>query len=104
MAAKKIYVGNLPFRATEETVKSFFAPYGEVHSVNIITDRETGRARGFCFVEMENADSAIAELNGKEMEGRALRINEARDRAAGDNNRGGGDRGDRGGNSRKNSW
>jgi RNA recognition motif-containing protein len=78
--AKKLYVGNLPFRATEEEVKSLFAQYGEVLSVNIINDRETGRPRGFCFVEMENADEAIAGLNEKDFGGRPLRINEAQER------------------------
>lgn len=78
--AKKLYVGNLPFRATEEEVKSLFAQFGEVLSVNIINDRETGRPRGFCFVEMENADEAIAGLNEKDFGGRPLRINEAQER------------------------
>jgi RNA recognition motif-containing protein len=78
--AKKLYVGNLPFSSTEEQMKAHFGPFGEVHSVKIITDRATGRSRGFCFVEMENADAAMAELNGKEFGGRKLMINEARER------------------------
>ena len=78
--AKKLYVGNLPFSATEDQVKEFFGQFGEIHSVKIITDRATGRSRGFCFVEMENADAAMAELNGKEFGGRKLMINEARER------------------------
>ena len=78
--AKKLYVGNIPFSSTEEEMKAHFGAFGEVHSVKIITDRATGRSRGFCFVEMENADAAMAELNGKEFDGRKLMINEARER------------------------
>jgi len=78
---KKLYVGNIPWSATQEQMKDLFSPIGEVKSVNIITDRETGRSRGFCFVEMENADEAIAQLNGKELGGRAMKINEALERA-----------------------
>jgi RNA recognition motif-containing protein len=77
---KKLYVGNIPWTATEDQLKQYFAPIGEVQSVNIIVDRETNRSRGFCFVEMENADEAIAQLNGKEFEGRVLKINEAQER------------------------
>ena len=77
--ATSIYVGNLPWSATQEGVESLFSPYGEVLSVKLVSDRETGRARGFGFVEMEDADAinAIAALDGKEFEGRALRINKA---------------------------
>ena len=77
--ATSIYVGNLPWSATQEGVESLFSPYGEVLSVTLVSDRETGRARGFGFVEMEDADAinAIAALDGKEFEGRALRINKA---------------------------
>ena len=73
--ATSIYVGNLPWSATQEGVESLFSPYGEVLSVKLVSDRETGRARGFGFVEMEDADAinAIAALDGKEFEGRALR-------------------------------
>lgn len=78
--ASKLYVGNLPFSATEEELKTYFSEVGEVQSVKIITDRDTGRSRGFCFVEMENADAAIAELNGKEMDGRKITVSEARER------------------------
>lgn len=88
--AKKLYVGNIPFSSTEEQMKAHFGAFGEVHSVKIITDRATGRSRGFCFVEMENADAAMAELNGKEFDGRKLMINEAREREirpSGDRNR-----------------
>jgi RNA recognition motif-containing protein len=97
--SKRIYVGNLPFRATEEQVRDLFAQYGQVDAVAMITDRETGKFRGFCFVEMGDtvADSAIRALNGYQMEGRALRINEAMPR---DNQRGGGGGGGYGGGSR----
>ena len=80
--SKKIYVGNLPFSATENEVKDLFGEFGEVESVNLITDRDTGRPRGFGFVEMsaEQADAAIQALNGRDMGGRALNINEARPR------------------------
>ena len=79
---KRIYVGNLPFSATEDEITALFAQHGTVNSVNLITDRETGRPRGFGFVEMEGdgADSAIAALNGTMMGGRALKVNEARPR------------------------
>lgn len=79
----KLYVGNLPFSATEEAVRALFAPHGTVEKVSLITDRDTGRARGFGFVEMSNADAsrAMQALNGSDFEGRALKINEAQDRA-----------------------
>ena len=78
---KNIFVGNLNFGATEDAVRSLFEAYGTVERVNIITDRDTGQARGFGFVEMSvnaEADRAIAELNGRELDGRALNVNEAR--------------------------
>jgi len=80
--SKKIYVGNLPFSATESEIESLFAQHGEVVSVKLITDRETGRSRGFAFVEMEEegAEAAMRELAGHEMDGRPLRVNEARER------------------------
>ncbi len=80
---KNIYVGNLPFSATEAAVKGLFEEYGPVNSVNLITDRDTGRLRGFGFVEMEdeaNAASAIKALDGQEFDGRPLKVNEARER------------------------
>lgn len=82
---KKIYVGNLPFSATEDEVRALFAEFGDVESVALITDRETGRPRGFGFVEMapDAADAAIKALDGREMGGRNLRINEARPRNEG---------------------
>lgn len=78
---KKLFVGNLPFSATQEEVRSLFAEFGEVERVSIITDRDTGKPRGFAFVEMpqdEEAERAIAALNGKQFGGRALNVNEAR--------------------------
>ena len=77
---KKLYVGNLSFGTTEGDLDSLFAQAGEVESVRIITDRDTGRSRGFGFVEMseENADKAIAQFNETELDGRALTVNEAR--------------------------
>ncbi|HOB53929.1 MAG TPA: RNA-binding protein [Acidobacteriota bacterium] len=77
----KIYVGNLPFSATEDQLQQMFAAYGAVESVSVITDRETGRPRGFAFVEMSNgANEAIQSLNEKVMDGRTLKVNEARPR------------------------
>jgi hypothetical protein len=79
---KKIYVGNLPFSATEDDIRQLFGQHGEVNSVALIMDRETGRPRGFGFIEMDDneATAAISALNGHEMDGRALNVNEARDR------------------------
>lgn len=79
----QIYVGNMSYGTTEETIEGLFAEYGEVGSVKLITDRETGRAKGFGFVTMDDdaaANKAIEELNGKEYDGRTLRINEAKPR------------------------
>jgi len=89
---QKIYVGNLPFQSTEAEIEQLFSGYGEVLSVALPTDRETGRPRGFGFVEMSNEDAAkaIAALNGKDFGGRSLNVNEARPREAGS---GGGGRG-----------
>jgi len=85
---KKIYVGNLPWSSDDASLRELFATVGEVLSVAVISDRETGRSRGFGFIEMDDADAdkAIAELNGREVDGRELRVNEARERP----NRGGG--------------
>lgn len=81
--SKSIYVGNLPWAATEEQVRELFAPYGEVIGVKLVSDRETGRARGFGFVEMEDADAekAIEKLDNTNFGGRTLRVNEAKPRA-----------------------
>lgn len=80
--AKKIFVGNLPFSITSEELKEAFAAYGEVLSAHVVTDRVTGRSRGFGFVEMEPAaaDAAISALNGKELGGRPLRVDQAKER------------------------
>jgi RNA recognition motif-containing protein len=89
-----VYVGNLPFSATESDVRSLFESHGPIASVNVIMDRETGRARGFAFVEMEevnDAANAIRALDGTDMGGRALRVNEAQDKRGGGG--GGGGRG-----------
>jgi RNA recognition motif-containing protein len=78
----KLYVGNLPFSATEEAVRALFAAHGTVEKVSLINDRDTGRPRGFGFIEMSNSDAsrAMQALNGKDFDGRALRINEAQDK------------------------
>jgi len=96
---KKIYVGNLPFSATDEEVTELFSQHGTVHSVALINDRETGRPRGFGFVEMDDdaAQAAIQALDGHEMGGRALRVNEAQDRPRRGGGGFGGGRGGRGG-------
>jgi RNA recognition motif-containing protein len=101
---KKVYVGNLPFTATEAEITELFEKHGTVHSVALITDRETGRPRGFGFVEMdpEAADAAIAALNGYEMGGRALNVNEARERPRRSSGYGGGGGGRGGG--RRERW
>ena len=81
---KKIYVGNFSFNMTEEELRSMFEPYGNVESATLVTDRDTGRSRGFGFVAMSNdaeAEKAMAGLNGKESGGRALTVNEARPQA-----------------------
>jgi RNA recognition motif-containing protein len=93
---KNIFVGNLPFSATEDALRDLFSPLGELQQVRIMTDRDTGKSRGFAFVEMvqdEEAAKAIATLNGKDFGGRALTINEARPKPA----RSGGFRSSRGG-------
>ena len=101
---KNIFVGNLDFNVTEEAVRNLFERYGAVNSARIMTDRDTGRSRGFAFVEMENeteADQAISALNGYTMDGRALNVNEARPKpdrsfgAGGGNRFGGGGGGGR---------
>lgn len=99
--AKRIYVGNLSYEATEDQVRDLFAEYGTVESVVMINDRETGRFRGFCFVEMDNAgaDKAIEALDGRDVDGRSLKVNEAKPREDRGDRRGGGGggRGQRGG-------
>ena len=92
--SKTLYVGNLSWGVTEDKVRELFEQYGPVASIRWITDRDTGRFRGFCFVEMEAeaADKAVVALNNYEFEGRALRVNEAQER---EDRRGGGGGGGR---------
>ena len=95
-----IFVGSLPFKLEEADLKELFEAFGEVDSVKIINDRETGRSKGFGFVEMaddEAANKAIAELNGREVAGRNIVVNQAEDKKPRDNNRGFGGGGGRGG-------
>ena len=90
---KNLFVGNMSFSTTEGDLRSIFEPFGEITRVQLITDRDTGRARGFGFVEMSNdeeATKAIAALNGTQMDGRALNVNEAKPKTAGSAPRGGG--------------
>jgi RNA recognition motif-containing protein len=93
---KKLYVGNLPYGVTDSDLEQMFAPHGTVQSAQVIMDRDTGRSKGFGFVEMgsdQEAQTAIAAMNGKDMQGRPLTVNEARPKEGG----GGGGRGGRGG-------
>ena len=96
--AKRIYVGNLPFRVTEGEISELFEQHGNVLSVNLINDRQTGRPRGFGFVEMDDeaADSAISALDGMDFGGRTLRVNEAQERRTGGGGGEGGGGGGRG--------
>ncbi len=101
--SKRIYVGNLPFSASDDEVRAKFEEFGEVSEVHLVTDRETGRPRGFGFVEMASgADEAIQALHQTEMGGRALNVNEARPRTD-RGPRGGGGGGYRGG-GRQHGW
>ena len=98
--ARKIYVGNLPWSTTSADLEALFAPHGPVRSAEVISDRETGRSRGFGFVEMETDDglqAAISALNGYEINGRPLTVNEARERTPRPGGGGGGGRGGYGG-------
>ncbi len=94
---KKLYVGNIPFSATEADLRELFEPHGSIESINVITDRETGRPRGFAFVEMNDAESAskaMQALDGLDMGGRNLKVNEANERPPrGGGGGGGGGRG-----------
>ncbi len=100
---KNIFVGNLSFNTSEEELRQIFEGYGQVDRVSIMTDRDTGRSRGFGFVEMasnEDGEKAITALNGSQVGGRTINVNEARpktERAGGGGGGGGRDRGDRGG-------
>ncbi len=101
---KKLYVGNLPFTATEDEITQLFGQHGTVHSVALINDRETGRPRGFGFVEVDDdaLQNMIQALDGTEMGGRNLRVNEAQDRPRGGG--GGGGRGGYGGGGGNRGW
>lgn len=91
--SKKLYVGNLPFSTTEDELRAVFESHGSVESVNVITDRETGRSRGFAFVEMAEesaAQAAMRAVDGTEFGGRSLRVNEAQERRGGGGGGGGG--------------
>ena len=96
---KKLYVGNIPFSATEADLRELFEPHGSIESINVITDRETGRPRGFAFVEMNDAESAskaMQALDGLDMGGRNLKVNEANERPPRGGGGGGGGGGGRG--------
>ena len=103
---KNLFVGNMSFQTTESELQALFEPFGEITRIQVMTDRDTGRSRGFAFVEMANdeeAAKAIAALNGKEVDGRALNVNEARpkpERSGPPRGGGGGRGGGRGGYSR----
>jgi RNA recognition motif-containing protein len=93
--SQKLYVGNLSFNTTEETLRTLFAEFGQVESVNLITDRYTGRSRGFAFVEMsidEEAQEAIKDLNGKPVDEREIRVEQAKPQTGRDRGRSGGGR------------
>jgi len=101
--SKKLYVGNLSFQTTDDSLRDTFAQFGSVNSAQIVMDRETGRSRGFAFVEMaDGAEAAIQAMNGAQLDGRTLTVNEAKPREGGGGGRGGfggggGGRGGRGG-------
>ena len=104
---KNIFVGNLDFGATESSIRTLFEAHGTVDRVNLVTDRDTGRSRGFAFVEMPDAaqaDQAIAALNGFQVDGRALNVNEARPKTGGERGGGGGFRREGGGQRRQQRW
>ena len=106
---KNLFVGNLSFQTTEDELRSIFEPYGEITRLQVMTDRDTGRSRGFAFVELSDEDEAakaITELNGKELDGRALNVNEARPKPerSGPRGGGGGGRGRGGYQSRESRW
>ena len=97
---RKLYVGNLPYSITEQTVRDAFSKAGTVTSVALITDRDTGQSKGFGFVEMSSdaeAQTAISQLNGQSLDGRQIKVNEAKPKAPGGGGGGGGGRGGYGG-------
>lgn len=103
----KIYVGNLSYQSTEDSLRELFSQHGGVDEVSVVTDRETGRSRGFAFVTMgddNEARAAIEAVNGQEVEGRTLNVNEARPKAAGGSRGGGGGRGGYGGGGGRDRW
>ncbi len=88
--SKKIYVGNLPYSANDQSLTDVFAPFGTVESAKVIMDRDSGRSKGFAFVEMSSSDEAansITKLNGSQMDGRAINVSEAKPQAPRDNSR-----------------
>ena len=100
---KNLFVGNMSFQTTESDLRALFEPFGQITRIQIVNDRETGKARGFAFVEMSNNDEAVkamTDLNGKEVAGRALKVNEATPRPERGGPRGGGFRGSGGGGGR----
>ena len=102
---KNIFVGNLSFGTTEDSLRSIFETYGTVERVNVVTDRDTGRARGFAFIEMAvdaEGNAAISGLNGRDLDGRTLNVNEARPKA--ERGSGGGGYRNNGGGSRQSRW
>jgi len=104
---KNLFVGNMSFQTTEDDLRALFEPFGQITRIHIATDRETGRARGFAFVEMANdeeAAKAITELDGKEVGGRNLKVNEARPKGEGRGPRGGGGGGRGGGGSSRDDY
>jgi len=97
---RKLYVGNLPYSATEQSLREAFAESGTVDSVSVITDRDTGQSKGFAFIEMstdQEAQAATQAMNGKMLDGRQIKVNEAKPREAGRGGGGGGGGGGRGG-------
>ncbi len=104
---KNLFVGNMSFQTTEDELRSIFEPYGEITRLQLMTDRDTGRSRGFAFVEVADdgeAAKAITELNGKELDGRALNVNEARPKPERSGPRGGGGNSRGGYQSREARW
>ncbi len=100
---RKLYVGNLPYSASQQSLQDTFSPCGTVESVNVITDRDTGQSKGFGFVEMSSdseAQKAILELNGSSLDGRQFKVSEAKPKAPRDNRGGGGGYGGGGGGGR----
>jgi cold-inducible RNA-binding protein len=93
--SQKLYVGNLSFQTTEDTLRTLFTEYGQIESVNLITDRYTGRSRGFAFIEMsteQEAQEAISNLSGKQVDDREIRVEKAKPQASRDRQRSGGGR------------